>query len=67
LIYTKNKLARSEPKAPKVKKNSFAGEKEQLPTLREKLLFTQAKLVFLTRAWRGKPEEASKTNRNGSL
>jgi hypothetical protein len=29
-----------------VKKNSFAGEKERLPTLREKLLFTLAKLVF---------------------
>jgi hypothetical protein len=42
-----------------VKKNSFAGEKERLPTLREKLLFTLAKLVFLIRAWRGKPEGAT--------
>jgi len=42
-----------------VKKLSFAGEKELLPTLREKLLFALAKTCFLTRAWSGKPERAS--------
>ena len=57
---TKNPLARSATKAPKKKKLSFAGEKELLPTLREKLLFRLAKTSFLLRAWREKPEKASK-------
>jgi len=39
-------LARSATKAPKVKKLSFAGEKELLPKLREKLLFALAKTCF---------------------
>ena len=51
----------------KEKKLSFAREKERIPTLREKLLFNLAKTRFLTRAWRGKPEKAAETNRNGSL
>jgi hypothetical protein len=55
----KNPLARSATKAPKKKKLSFAGEKEQLPTLREKRLFNLAKTRFLTRDWRGKPEKAA--------
>jgi hypothetical protein len=45
-VEKRNALARSATKAPKVKKLSFAEEKERLPTLRDKLLFTLAKLVF---------------------
>jgi len=58
-LENRENIARSATKAPKVKKLSFAGEKELLPTLREKLLFALAKTCFLTRAWSGKPERAS--------
>ena len=62
-----NTLARSATKAPKNEKLSFTKQKERLPTLREKRLFVISKTRFLLRAWRGKPEKAIETNRNGSL